>query len=100
MHVDRAIVFRYTKRTVSPSAAEHAHWAGGIRCSTFAQTSPCDAGLPQMGVVPLTRWYDVFTGMLPRFFSDPHNMLDKLMHDRLVVPFSHPPGVPAQKRTV
>ena len=53
-----------------------------------------------MGVVPLTRWYDVFTGMLPRFFSDPHNMLDKLMHDRLVVPFSHPPGVPAQKRTV
>ncbi len=76
--------------TVSPSAAEHAQWGVGVRRLTHAQTSTHDAALSsQMGVVPLTRWYDVFTGMVPRFFSDPHKMVDKLLHDRSVAPSSH-----------
>ena len=41
-----------------------------------------DVAVLQMGVVPLKRWYDVFTVLLPRFLSDPRTTADKIMHDR------------------
>ncbi len=36
----------------------------------------------QLGLVPLKRWHDMFTGVLPRLLRDRHKMADKLLHDR------------------
>ena len=48
-------------------------------------TSACAIALLQIGVVPLTRWYDMFTSGIPSFFSEPRSMVDKIAHDRSAV---------------